>query len=83
MLQLHSISKTFGGLTALKEVSLTVGRGEICEIIGPNGAGKSTLFSVIAGSVMPSAGSVLYAGRDVTNVPMHRRARMGLPAPSS
>jgi branched-chain amino acid transport system ATP-binding protein len=78
MLELHSISKTFGGLTALKEVSLTVARGEICGVIGPNGAGKSTLFSVIAGSVMPSAGSVLYAGRDVTNVPMHRRARMGL-----
>ena len=78
MLELHSISKTFGGLTALKEVSLTVVRGEICGVIGPNGAGKSTLFSVIAGSVMPSAGRVLYAGRDVTNVPMHRRARMGL-----
>ncbi len=78
ILELHSISKTFGGLTALNEVSLTVGRGEICGVIGPNGAGKSTLFSVIAGSVMPSAGSVLYAGRDVTNVPMHRRARMGL-----
>lgn len=78
ILELRSISMWFGGLNALKDISLTVGRGEICGLIGPNGAGKSTLFSVVAGSLLPSAGSVIYAGRDVTRLPMYRRTRMGL-----
>ena len=78
ILELRSVAKRFGGLTALKDVSLTVGRGEICGVIGPNGAGKSTLFSVIAGSVLPSAGSVIFSGRDVTGLSMYRRTRMGL-----
>jgi ABC-type branched-subunit amino acid transport system ATPase component len=78
ILELRSISKRFGGLTALKDVSLKVARGEICGVIGPNGAGKSTLFSIIAGSVSPSSGSVIYTGRDVTRLPMYRRTRMGL-----
>lgn len=78
ILELRSITKRYGGLTALKDISLVVAPGEICGVIGPNGAGKSTLFSVIAGSVMPSGGSVIYAGLDVTNIPMYRRTRLGL-----
>jgi ABC-type branched-subunit amino acid transport system ATPase component len=78
ILELSSITKRFGGLTALKEVSLAVGRAEICGIIGPNGAGKSTLLSVIAGSVAPDEGRVVFDGRDVTTMPMHRRTRLGL-----
>jgi ABC-type branched-subunit amino acid transport system ATPase component len=78
ILELSSITKRFGGLTALKEVSLAVGQAEICGIIGPNGAGKSTLLSVIAGSVAPDAGRVVFDGRDVTTMPMHRRTRLGL-----
>lgn len=78
ILELKSVSKTFGGLTALKGVSMTVKRGEICGVIGPNGAGKSTLFSIIAGSVSPTTGQVLFAGNDVTRVPMYKRARIGI-----
>lgn len=78
ILELRSITKRYGGLTALKDISLSIAPGEICGVIGPNGAGKSTLFSVIAGSVMPSDGSVIYAGLNVTHVPMYRRARLGL-----
>jgi branched-chain amino acid transport system ATP-binding protein len=78
LLELRSISKSFGGLTALKQVSLTVAPGEICGVIGPNGAGKSTLFSVIAGSLAPSDGSVIYDKKDVTSVPMYKRARIGI-----
>jgi ABC-type branched-subunit amino acid transport system ATPase component len=78
ILELSSITKKFGGLTALKEISLAVGRSEICGIIGPNGAGKSTLLSVIAGSVAPDEGRVVFDGRDVTTMPMHRRTRLGL-----
>lgn len=78
VLELRSISKAFGGLTALKDVAMTVKRGEICGVIGPNGAGKSTLFSVIAGSVSPTTGQVIFAGNDVTDVPIYRRTRMGV-----
>lgn len=78
ILELRGIGRTFGGLTALKGISLTIGRAEICGVIGPNGAGKSTLLGVIAGSVIPSAGQVIYDGQDVTLVPMHRRTRLGL-----
>jgi ABC-type branched-subunit amino acid transport system ATPase component len=78
ILELSSITKRFGGLTALKEISLAVGRAEICGIIGPNGAGKSTLLSVIAGSLPPDEGRVVFDGRDVTTMPMHRRTRLGL-----
>jgi ABC-type branched-subunit amino acid transport system ATPase component len=78
ILELHSITKTFGGLTAVRNVSLRVSRGEICGVIGPNGAGKTTLLSLISGSLAPTEGKVLYAGMDVTDVPMYRRTRLGL-----
>jgi branched-chain amino acid transport system ATP-binding protein len=78
LLELKSISKTFGGLTALKNVSLRIERGEICGVIGPNGAGKSTLFSVIAGSAQPSSGQVLYRGMDVSRQSTYKRTRTGI-----
>ena len=78
ILELHSVTKRYGGLTALKDVSFKVGQAEICGVIGPNGAGKSTLLSVISGSVMPTEGRVVYAGRDVTALPMYKRTRLGL-----
>jgi branched-chain amino acid transport system ATP-binding protein len=78
ILQLKSVSKTFGGLTALKDVSMSVRRGEICGVIGPNGAGKSTLFGAIAGSVMPTSGQIILAGKDITRVPMYKRNRLGV-----
>jgi branched-chain amino acid transport system ATP-binding protein len=78
ILELKSISKTFGGLMALKDVSMTIKRGEICGVIGPNGAGKSTLFSIIAGPVSPTTGLVFLAGNDVTRVPTYKRTRIGI-----
>lgn len=77
-LELRGISKRFGSLGVLDDVTLTVRRGERRGIIGPNGAGKSTLFNIIAGELPASGGTVHLLGRDVTRLPAHRRARAGL-----
>ncbi|NIT36678.1 MAG: ATP-binding cassette domain-containing protein [candidate division Zixibacteria bacterium] len=73
LLTVESLSKNFGGLAALKEVSLAIGEGEIVGLIGPNGAGKTTLFNVITGIYPPSAGRVNYLGKVVARA--KRRAR--------
>jgi branched-chain amino acid transport system ATP-binding protein len=78
LLKLESISKIFGGLTALTDVSFEVAGGEVCGVIGPNGAGKTTLFNMIAGSMPPSSGHVIFAGADVSSIPMHKRTRKGI-----
>lgn len=78
LLDVKELSKTFGGLRALDRVSLTLGQGEILGVIGPNGAGKTTLFSLIAGSLEPSAGEVLLDGRRLHGLPAHRIARAGV-----
>lgn len=78
MLRLENISKSFGGLQALKNVSLTVNEGEIFGIIGPNGAGKTTLLNVIAGVHRPESGRVRISGEDVTGMQPHARCRRGL-----
>jgi branched-chain amino acid transport system ATP-binding protein len=78
LLRIERVSKRYGGLDALRNVSFDVAAGEICGIIGPNGAGKSTLFDVISGAVTPSAGRIVLAGEDVTTLPMYRRARRGI-----
>jgi branched-chain amino acid transport system ATP-binding protein len=70
--------KDFGGLRALDGVTLRVEPGERRAIIGPNGAGKTTLFNIITGLLEPTAGSILFDGRDVTPLPPHRRAQLGL-----
>jgi branched-chain amino acid transport system ATP-binding protein len=72
------LGKVFGGLRALSEVSFRVAPGEIVGLIGPNGAGKTTLFNVIGGLIRPSAGRVLLQGRDITGLPPHRIARLGI-----
>lgn len=77
-LELRSVSKRFGSLRVLEDVSLRVETGERRGIIGPNGAGKSTLFNVIAGELPLTSGSVELLGRDVTKSSVHNRARMGL-----
>jgi branched-chain amino acid transport system ATP-binding protein len=77
-LEVTGVSKHFGGLAALRDVSLALGPGERRALIGPNGAGKTTLFNVICGVVPPSAGTVRLLGEDVTGLPAHRRARRGL-----
>jgi len=65
-LEVKGVSKSFGGVPVLRDVSLTVGEGEFVSLIGPSGSGKSTLFSVIGGLERPQAGSVAMNGRDVT-----------------
>ena len=78
MLTLERVSKRFGGLTAVREVSLEVRAGDLLGIIGPNGAGKTTLFNVIAGYYRPDGGRVLLDGRDVAGQPPHAICRLGL-----
>ncbi len=78
VLQLSQLSKNFGGLAAVNEVSFTVGEREIVGLIGPNGAGKTTLFNLINGYLPSSGGRVVYAGRDITGSPPHRMAALGM-----
>jgi branched-chain amino acid transport system ATP-binding protein len=78
MLELDAVTKRFGGLTAVREVSLRAGPGEIVGIIGPNGAGKTTLFNVISGFFAPDEGRVLFDGRDVSRMPAHEICALGL-----
>jgi branched-chain amino acid transport system ATP-binding protein len=78
VLELKGLSKTFGGLRAVRAVSLQIMRGDRKAIIGPNGAGKTTLFNLISGLLPASSGQVLMFGRDVTSWPSHRRTALGM-----
>lgn len=78
ILQLDGVTKRFGGLSAVDNLSFSVRRGEILGIIGPNGAGKSTMIGLIGGAISPSAGTVRYLGSDVGRVPPSARAHLGI-----
>ena len=78
VLQAVSVTRRFGGLTAVDAVDLSVRRGETVGLIGPNGAGKTTLFEILSGFTAPNAGAVRYLGDDVTALPPEARARRGL-----
>lgn len=78
LLEVRGVAKAFGGITALTGVELSLGAGEIACIIGPNGCGKTTLFNVISGAFAPTAGRVLFDGRDITGWPPQRVARLGI-----
>jgi ABC-type branched-subunit amino acid transport system ATPase component len=78
ILEARGISKRYGGLAALDDVDIAVSSGEFIAVIGPNGAGKSTLLNVLTGLVVPDAGSVLLARRDVTRFATNMRIRAGL-----
>ncbi|CAN5483070.1 ABC transporter ATP-binding protein [soil metagenome] len=78
VLQVSDLTVRFGGLVALHDITLEVGRGERLAILGPNGAGKTTLFNVIAGDLVPTAGSVVIDGVDCTLLPSRRRPSMGV-----
>ena len=77
-LQTRALSKSFGGLAAVREVSLSVEFGEIHAVIGPNGAGKTTLINLLSGDLRPTAGSILWEGRDIAGLPAHRVSRLGV-----
>jgi branched-chain amino acid transport system ATP-binding protein len=78
MLEVNGLSKQFGGLKALSDVSFSVGRGEIMSLIGPNGAGKTTCLNLLTGFLKPSQGRVRYCERDITGVAPHATAQLGL-----
>ena len=77
-LRTEGISKNFGSLFAVKDVSLSVGSGECRAIIGPNGAGKTTLFNLLTGQLSASGGRIYLFGRDITTVPLYKRVHLGL-----
>src|ERR1700750_511995 len=78
LLSAQGLMKRFGGLVATDNVSLEVRPGEIHALIGPNGAGKTTLVGQLTGTLRPDSGSITFAGRDVTRLPVHARVRLGL-----
>jgi branched-chain amino acid transport system ATP-binding protein len=78
LLEVSELSRHFGGLAAVNKVDLTVDEGEIVGLIGPNGAGKSTMLNLIDGTLKVSSGTIRFRGHDITKLPPHRRARMGI-----
>jgi branched-chain amino acid transport system ATP-binding protein len=78
VLKIRSLDVAYGGLHALRGVSLDVERGQFVAVVGPNGAGKTTLFKTISGVVTPSAGAISYNGRDLLAVPPAERAQLGI-----
>jgi branched-chain amino acid transport system ATP-binding protein len=78
LLALRQVSRAFGALQVLDELTLEVGAGEAVGVIGPNGAGKTTALNVMAGRIRPDRGAVIFDGRDVTALPAHVRCRAGI-----
>jgi len=78
LLEVSSLSKSYGTKTVVRGVSLSVKRGEIVGLLGPNGAGKTTSFYMIVGIIAPDEGSILFDNQDITNLPIHIRARYGM-----
>jgi branched-chain amino acid transport system ATP-binding protein len=78
MLEVRNVTKRFGNLVAVKDVSISVERGELRAIIGPNGAGKTTFFNMISGYFPPTNGSILLEGQDITRVPAYQRVGLGM-----
>src|SRR6202049_5126641 len=78
MLEISDLSVSYGGLAALRGVSLAVAEGQFVAIVGPNGAGKTTLFKAISGTVSPLSGKNAYEGRDLLEIPSWQRAHLGI-----
>jgi branched-chain amino acid transport system ATP-binding protein len=78
VLEVRHLSRSFGALWAVNDVSFDVAEGELLGLIGPNGAGKSTLYNLIAGALKPTWGEIVFAGQGVTNWPSYRIARLGI-----
>jgi len=78
LLQLENVTKRFGGLVAVSEISMEIHHGELLAIVGPNGAGKTTLFNVINGVFIPEEGHIFFEGEDITTLPVYRKAPLGI-----
>jgi branched-chain amino acid transport system ATP-binding protein len=78
LVELRGVSKSFGSVRAIQDVSLAVAEGEALGIVGPNGAGKTTLLNVVAGSLRADRGQVLFAGREITGLAGHQHCRIGI-----
>jgi branched-chain amino acid transport system ATP-binding protein len=78
ILETHNLRKDFGGLVAVANVSIKVKANSLHSIIGPNGAGKTTLFNLLSGNLEPTDGRVFFKGRDITDLPAHRTAHLGI-----
>src|SRR5262245_11937463 len=78
LLALERVSKSFGSLAVIDDLSLAVGDGEALGVIGPNGAGKTTALNLMIGRLRPDRGAVVFDGRDVTRLPAHARCRAGV-----
>lgn len=78
MLEGINLTKNFGALMAIKDVSFKIGEKEIVGLIGPNGSGKTTLLNLISGFYQPSSGKVIFMGRDITHAPQHKICKMGI-----
>ncbi len=78
LLEIDNLTKLFGGLTAIDNISLRIAEGEIVGLIGPNGAGKTTLFNVISGFSRPSQGAIVFEGRTLTGLKPHRIVALGI-----
>ncbi len=78
MISCRDLTKRFGRKAVVRGVSLEVRRGEVVGLLGPNGAGKTTIFNMILGIVVPTSGRISLDGRDITNLPIHTRARLGI-----
>ena len=78
IIETQNLRKAFGALVAVDDVSIQVQAGAIHSIIGPNGAGKTTFFNLLSGTLEPTAGRVIYKGKDITRLPLHRTAHIGI-----
>jgi len=77
-LKVENLKKIYGRKEVVKEVSLNIKRGEVVGLLGPNGAGKTTSFYMITGMIRPNKGKICFDNQDITNIPMYKRARMGM-----
>ncbi len=78
LLEAEGVSKSFGGVRAVREISVAIPEKSIFALIGPNGAGKSTLLNLLSGIYQPDAGALRFAGQSIVGLPAHRRVRLGI-----
>ncbi len=78
LLEVVNVSKWFGGVRAVSDVSFAIERGSIVSLIGPNGAGKTTVFNIVSGFYKPDTGRIIFEGRDITNIKVYECAKIGI-----